>query len=129
MRSPVSDKKKIEVRGHATPQEVSKHLHALADSFASGRVVIEQGHRFVALETRERTELELEAEQKKDKARLTISLSWSSALPASFGDSLKISADVPPERPVIGDEDDEDGDEDDDDVKTASYEASQPQRA
>lgn len=125
----MSDKKKIEVRGYATPQEVSKHLRALADSFASGRVVIEQGNRFVALETRERTELEIEAEQKKDKARLTISISWSSALPASFGDSLKISAEVPPERPVVGDDEDDDGDEDDEGVKTASYAASQHERS
>jgi amphi-Trp domain-containing protein len=125
----VSEKKKIEIKGNATPQELSKHLHALADSFASGRVVIEQGNKFVALKTGERAELEIEAEQKKEKAKLTITISWSSSLPVSFGDTLKISADVPPERPVIGDDDDDDDDghdEDDDDVKTASYKASNP---
>lgn len=121
----MSEKKKIEIKGHVHPAELSKHLHALADSFQSGRVVIEQGHRFVALKTGERAELELEAEQKKEKAKLTLSISWSSAQPAAFGDSLKISADVPPERPVIGDDDDDDQDEDDDDVKEASYKASQ----
>jgi amphi-Trp domain-containing protein len=121
----VSEKKKIEVKGHVHPDELSKHLHALADSFASGRVVIEQGNRFVALKTGERVELEIEAEQKKEKAKLTISIAWSSAQPAAFGDSLKISAEVPPERPVIGDDDDDDDqDEDDDDVKAASYQAS-----
>jgi amphi-Trp domain-containing protein len=120
----VSEKKKIEVKGHVHPSELSRHLHALADSFQSGRVVIEQGSRFVALKTGERAELELEAEQKKDKAKLTLSISWSSAQPAAFGDSLKISAEVPPERPVIGEDDDDDQDEDDDDVKEASYKAS-----
>jgi amphi-Trp domain-containing protein len=123
----VSEKRKIEVKGHATSSELSKHLHALADSFASGRVVIEQGSRFVALKTGDHAELEIEAEQKKEKAKLTISISWSSALPAAFGDSLKISGDAPPERPLIGDDDDDDDqDEDDDDVKTASYKASHP---
>ena len=120
----MSEKKKIEVKGYVRPDELSKHLHALADSFQSGRIVIEQGNRFVALKTGERVELELEAEQKKERAKLTISIAWSSAQPAAFGDSLKISAELPPERPVIGDDDDDDQDEDDDDVKAASHAAS-----
>jgi hypothetical protein len=63
-------------------------------------------------------------QKKKEKAKLSISIEWSSAQPAAFGDSLKISAEVPPQRTVVGDDDDDDQDGDDDEVKAASYQAS-----
>ncbi len=91
----MSDKKKLELKSTASPNELRDHLVALAESFAKGRVVLEQGGRFVALEPAEQIELAVQAEQKKGKAKLCLEISWQAPTPASSTEPLRISSEVP----------------------------------
>jgi amphi-Trp domain-containing protein len=93
-----SENSKIEVKAKVSPDKLIEHLHALADSFASGRIVIEQAGRFTALtalEAGERLELEIEAEEKKGKCKLNLSVSWQSPRVGAESDPFTISADLP----------------------------------
>jgi amphi-Trp domain-containing protein len=99
--SNVGKHNQIEIKQHLTRDELISHLHALADSFAAGNVVIQQGPRVAALQPSEHAELEIEAEEKKGKSKLTFSISWNTALGLSLEEALKISADLPPEPPPV----------------------------
>lgn len=91
----------IEIKQHLTRDELIAHLHSLADSFAAGNVVLQQGARLAALQPSEHAELEIEAEDKKGKSKLTLSISWHTTLGLSEEEALKISAELPPEPPPV----------------------------
>ncbi|MEY4548750.1 MAG: hypothetical protein RL685_4945 [Pseudomonadota bacterium] len=94
----MAKRNQIEIKQHLTRDELISHLHALADSFAAGHVVLQQGSRLAALQPSEHAELEIEAEEKKGRSKLSFSISWRTALGISLEEPLKISADLPPER-------------------------------
>ena len=96
----MSKQNEIKLEAQLTRAELINHLHALADSFAAGRVVIEQGTRVAVLEPGDRAEIEIEAEQKKGgKNKLTLALSWTTVVTLSQSDTLIISGELPPEPP------------------------------
>ena len=98
----MSKQNEIKLEAQLTRHELVNHLHALADSFAAGRVVIEQGTRVAVLEPGDRAEIEIEieAEQKKGgKNKLTLALSWTTGVTLSPSDTLRISGELPPEPP------------------------------
>lgn len=94
----MSKRNQIEIKQHVTRDELISHLHALAESFAAGHVVIQQGSRVAALQPGEHAELEIEAEERKGRTKLTLSIHWHTALGISLEEALKISADLPRER-------------------------------
>ncbi|MEY2933435.1 MAG: hypothetical protein RL033_4184 [Pseudomonadota bacterium] len=93
----MSKRNQIEIKQHLTRDELISHLHDLADSFAAGHVVLQQGSRRAALQPGEHAELEIEAVEKKGRSKLSFSISWHTALGISQEESLRISSDLPPE--------------------------------
>jgi amphi-Trp domain-containing protein len=95
----VSGKKnKIAVKRQLTADELVEHLHALADSFASGRIVVEQGTRLVTMESGECVDVDIEAEDKRGKCKLAVSIQWRSPDLVPECEPLRILAEVPASR-------------------------------
>lgn len=99
-----ADKKEVTVKGTMKPQGIATILEDLLDSFKKGKLVVQNGHEFVALQPSEQISLELEAAQKKGKEKLVIELSWEQRVEPSLPESgFKITSEEPP-MPVVEEE-------------------------
>ncbi len=91
----MSGKKEVSFKGKVELDKAIEYLERLSASLKEGRVVVEKGREFVALEPSEVVEIEVEAEQKKDEEKLSIELEWGRNWTAEAEPGLRISSAEP----------------------------------
>lgn len=86
---------KFEVIGKA--KDVVRHLKDLVDALDKGTLCISKGEESIVLKPKGDMHLEMEAKQKEDKEKLSLKLSWYTAVEEETGEeeSLCISAKEP----------------------------------
>ncbi len=85
----------ISMEGTMETQEVIHYLEGLIEGFREGRIVVEQGERYLTLNPPKTLGVEIEARRKKDKEKLSLELSWHKTAEESEGKTLKISSKEP----------------------------------
>ena len=108
------EKSKITMKQTMGRQEAINLLADLVKSLEAGKIVVEQGKKFLSLTPGEKIHVEVEAKQKKDKGELTIHLSCElvTEVPVEPEEApLRISSQEPkmPQEPEVSES--EEGDE------------------
>jgi amphi-Trp domain-containing protein len=88
----------VKLRRTADANTIAQILTDLATSLRQGKICVESGEDFVALDAGEGTpfELELQAEQKKNKQKFELELSWRTGPPQPIEEGdFKISSHEP----------------------------------
>jgi amphi-Trp domain-containing protein len=82
--------------------EVISFLESIVTSLKEGKIVLEQGKQFVALQPEKLITVEIEANQKMEKGKLSIDLKWQKPEKKQPEENIIVSSTVPEKEESIG---------------------------
>jgi amphi-Trp domain-containing protein len=91
----MAKKQSVEFKRTMESSQLISYLEALTESLKSGKLVLEQGDRFVSLAPPSLLEVEVSATQKEDKAKFSMEVSWKRTTERTGEEELRISSSEP----------------------------------
>jgi amphi-Trp domain-containing protein len=85
---------KISLKQMMGTKDVVVYLEDLIKSFIAGKVVVQQGEKYVDLQTPEMVDIKVEAKVKKDKSKFSLELSWHT-MSSETDETVTISSKAP----------------------------------